>query len=257
MIQLLVMVVCVWSWVLPLSVWAGGSQEEEAPLTEPLSRITVPPGIPLTEAFEVLKRHQDTLMQLPGVTSVGMGIDGIIVETDNPAVLPVEVEGVPIKPVPPPAQEPAVFSSEPDSEGTLPALQDQTGPPPEQQCGPYAHWEPAVGRCRRDALPPDSPLPPPVHYLPPPPGVIILWPDGTREQADSCPGGVEEIVRGNGWRLCLPQGYSEPIPPLWAPPIAGSGGARSASFKIIMGKGNGRWMGMDISVLAGAASTNV
>jgi hypothetical protein len=221
MIQLLVMVVCVWSWGLSPPAWAEAVQEE-APPAEPLSEITVPPGIPLTEAFEILKRHHDALMQLPGVTSVGMGADGIILETTNPAVLPTEVEGILIKPVPPPAQESATPSSKVDSERTLPAIsQEETGQPPDQQCGPYAHWEPTVGRCKRDAIPPDSPLPPPAHYLLPPPGVIVLHPDGTHGQAESCPARFAESVEGDGWRFCLPPGYSEPIPPLWAPPIAG------------------------------------
>jgi len=97
--------------------------------------------------------------------------------------------------------------------------QEGIGSPPEQQCGPYAHWNAEVGRCRRDVPPPDIPLPP--QFLPPPPGVIILRPGGVREQADSCPEGFKEHVSLGGWRFCIDLEHPETIPPLMAPPIAG------------------------------------
>ncbi len=58
-------------------------------------------GIPYEEALAILERHREEIMRLPGVQSVGMGNGGIVVETDNPAVLPLEIEGLPIKPIPP------------------------------------------------------------------------------------------------------------------------------------------------------------
>ena len=97
--------------------------------------------------------------------------------------------------------------------------QEGIGPPPEQQCGPYAHWDAEVGRCRRDVPSPD--IPPPAQFLPPPPGVIILRLGGVREQADSCPKGFKEIVELGGWRFCVDPEHPETIPPLMAPPIAG------------------------------------
>jgi hypothetical protein len=38
-------------------------------------------GVSIKEAFEILTRHQGELRNSPGVTSVGMGQDGIVVET--------------------------------------------------------------------------------------------------------------------------------------------------------------------------------
>src|SRR5205814_2400986 len=100
--------------------------------------------------------------------------------------------------------------------------QEGIGPPPEQQCGPYAHWDAAAGRCRRDSLLPDSRIPSSLpKLLPPPPGVIILQPGGVREQADSCPKRFKEIVEMGGWRFCVDPEHPETIPPLMAPPIAG------------------------------------
>ena len=58
-------------------------------------------GIPYEEALAILERHREEIMRLPGVQSVGMGHEGIVVEIDNPAVLPPEIEGLPIKPTPP------------------------------------------------------------------------------------------------------------------------------------------------------------
>src|SRR5438034_514936 len=97
--------------------------------------------------------------------------------------------------------------------------QEGIGPPPEQQCGPYAHWDAEVGRCRRDVPSPD--IPPPPQLLPPPPGVIVLRPGGIREQADSCPEGFREAAGLNGWRFCIDPEHPEPMPPLEVPPIAG------------------------------------
>lgn len=63
----------------------------------------VPPinGIPYEKALEIHNRHVNKLVLLPGVDGAGMGIDGIYVNTKNPELLPKEVEGVPIKPLPP------------------------------------------------------------------------------------------------------------------------------------------------------------
>lgn len=40
-------------------------------------------------------------MQLAGVNSVGLGEEGILVFTSNPALVPQEVEGLPVKTFPP------------------------------------------------------------------------------------------------------------------------------------------------------------
>jgi hypothetical protein len=57
-------------------------------------------GIPYEKALEILERHQDELMELPGVGAVGMGADGIEVNTNNPAAVPADIEGLPVKVLP-------------------------------------------------------------------------------------------------------------------------------------------------------------
>jgi len=139
---------------------------------------------------------------------VGLGAEGIEVYTENLAVLPAEIEDLPIKPRSPLRPAAPVTASGP---------QQQTGPPPQQQCGPEAHWDATVGRCRRNV-----PLTvPPPKLLPPPPGVIVLRPGGVREQADSCPQGFQEAAGLNNWRFCIDPAHPEPMPPLEVPPIAG------------------------------------
>jgi hypothetical protein len=58
-------------------------------------------GIPYEQALEILERHREELMKLPGVNGVGMGNEGIEVFTTNPAVVPPAIEGLPIKTRPP------------------------------------------------------------------------------------------------------------------------------------------------------------
>jgi len=70
---------------------------------EPVPPLMVPPiaGIPYEECLAILERHREELLQISGVKSVGMGAEGIVVEIDNAAILPLEVEGLPIKAIPP------------------------------------------------------------------------------------------------------------------------------------------------------------
>ena len=70
---------------------------------EAIPPLWAPPiaGIPYEEGLEILKRYKATLMQLPGVTSVGFGHGGIRVHTDQPALAPSEVEGLPVIAGPP------------------------------------------------------------------------------------------------------------------------------------------------------------
>jgi hypothetical protein len=69
---------------------------------EPIPPLWEPPiaDIPYEEAVKILDRHQDELMKLQGVGAVGMGMDGIEVETNNPAAVPTAIEGLPIKVLP-------------------------------------------------------------------------------------------------------------------------------------------------------------
>jgi hypothetical protein len=53
-------------------------------------------GIPWAQVEATLARHQTELLQLPGVTSAGLGKEGIVVETANPTVVPRSIEGVPV-----------------------------------------------------------------------------------------------------------------------------------------------------------------
>jgi len=66
---------------------------------EPIPPLMIPPmaGIPYEEALQILERHRAELLALPGVYVVGMGEKGIYVETDDPAVLPKEIEGLPLQ----------------------------------------------------------------------------------------------------------------------------------------------------------------
>lgn len=60
----------------------------------------------------------------------------------------------------------------------------------------------------------------PVYVLPPPPGVIVLRPDGSREQASECPDGYREET-DHTWRFCVLPTRKGPLPPMMAPPVAG------------------------------------
>ncbi|MBI3796449.1 MAG: hypothetical protein HY268_05695 [Deltaproteobacteria bacterium] len=54
-------------------------------------------GIPIKEALKIVERNRAELMALPGVGVVGIGDTGISIEADDPAVLPTEVEGLPLE----------------------------------------------------------------------------------------------------------------------------------------------------------------
>jgi len=66
---------------------------------ETIPGVMMPPigGIPSEEAYKILERHRGELMALPGVGAVGMGATGISIETDNPSILPKDVEGLPLE----------------------------------------------------------------------------------------------------------------------------------------------------------------
>jgi len=54
-------------------------------------------GVPYEKAKEIVKRNLDWLLKLPGVRGVGLGADGVTISTDIPAVVPSDVEGLPVK----------------------------------------------------------------------------------------------------------------------------------------------------------------
>lgn len=54
-------------------------------------------GISYSKAAAILERHREELLKLPGVQGVGLGAEGISVWTDNPAILPSQLEGLPVK----------------------------------------------------------------------------------------------------------------------------------------------------------------
>jgi hypothetical protein len=51
-------------------------------------------GIPYDQAEAVLARHHEELSQLPGVDSVSLGEEGIVVRTKHPEAVPAIIEGV-------------------------------------------------------------------------------------------------------------------------------------------------------------------
>ena len=54
-------------------------------------------GIPYEEVEEIFAANQDALMAIDGVSSVGLGANGILVHTSKPELVPEEVEEVPIR----------------------------------------------------------------------------------------------------------------------------------------------------------------
>ena len=88
---------------------------------------------------------------------------------------------------------------------------------PEAQCGAEAYWDAELGLCQRHG----TVTAPDPNLLPPPPGFVVLRPDGRRELADTCPVGFREAAGLNGWRFCVDEYNPQPLPPLEAPPIAG------------------------------------
>lgn len=69
------------------------------PETIPASMAPPIAGIPFSEVKTIVERHREELMALPGVTGVGIGTEGIHIETDQPEFVPATVEGLPTKPL--------------------------------------------------------------------------------------------------------------------------------------------------------------
>ena len=57
--------------------------------------------------------------------------------------------------------------------------------------------------------------------LPPPEGMIVLYPDGTWTEEDDCPPELVEQLAPNNWRFCRDPERQDRIPSLWMPPING------------------------------------
>jgi hypothetical protein len=66
---------------------------------ETIPGVMMPPiaGIPREEAFKILDRHREKLRAIRGVGTVGMGANGIYIESPDPSLLPKEVEGLPLE----------------------------------------------------------------------------------------------------------------------------------------------------------------
>jgi hypothetical protein len=167
--RVFMLIACIGAGIILLRSWGLSHGPEEttkqppAPLPTPTVReMPLVAGIPYGEAQAIVKRHRQELMKVSGVSAVGVGKSGILIEIFKPAAqhaLPQTIEGLPVE------------------VKLLPTL-------------------------------------------PPPSGVIVLQPGGRREHAESCPAGFQEVVVFD-WRFCIEPGSSEPIPPLWVPPIAG------------------------------------
>lgn len=97
-------------------------------------------------------------------------------------------------------------------------------------CGPDSDGEriqiitdrPSAVPTEIDGIPIITQAPPP--HLPPPPGVIVLRPDGTREarpELQACPAGYKEYQKYR-WRFCNSIAKPQVIPAdMMTPPIAG------------------------------------
>jgi hypothetical protein len=208
MARLFAIALCVWSWLTLLP-----SSTVEAPEQDRSPKIV---GMPLEKAEEIFDRHRGELSQLPGVVDVGMDAYAILVVTTDPAVLPSEIEGIPVEPrlITPPSESPSLSPTEEVSN----IHEEAPGSAGQVQCFGNSHWDTTLGDCAsNNPVPP----PPPVQYLPPPPGVIVLHADGTREQADACPKGFKEEKGTGEWRFCIDPGHRVPIPPIMMPPING------------------------------------
>jgi hypothetical protein len=122
-VWLIVILSCLWAGLLPVSSRAdplsGGEIASPGPKLPPVA------GVPYAEAGLIVERHREELMRLPGVQGVVLGPEGILVYTDYPAALPVEIEGLPIKPLPP-----VQSSLESPSSG-----EPEEAPPPRSQPG--------------------------------------------------------------------------------------------------------------------------
>ena len=178
--------------------WPGSNKrrfclDSVHPAFEEYLLLAQPPvaGRPFEEVLEIVNRHREELLALPGVQDVVVAYEGVLVWTTGDfSVIPDSLEGIPLSP----------------QRAFKPA-----------DCGQSR--DPKTGRCRAPA---NSSLPKsPPKRLPPPPGVIVLRPGGVREEAAACPRGFREHESVGGWRFCLDPKDPQPIPPLMAPPIAG------------------------------------
>ena len=152
-----ILLACVWSWLLlskaiadPLvgadllgaEALPAGSQEETSlpPETPAAPKRPLIAGRPFEEAQAVLNRHGQELIHLPGANGVSFDSEGIIVYTDDPTVVPLAVEGLPVRAAPPLKHGPLPSGQE--ASGPLaPELQGETGLPAEMQCGSEAYWD--------------------------------------------------------------------------------------------------------------------
>jgi len=68
-----------------------------------IPRMWNPPinGMPFEEAEEIFEAHKETLGDLPGLTSLGLGLQSIKISTEQPEVVPDALEGIPIHTLPP------------------------------------------------------------------------------------------------------------------------------------------------------------
>ena len=66
----------------------------------PPSGMVLPPiaGIPRVDAANAVERNRNKLMKLPGVQSLWLSDEGVIIDAKDPTVLPSDVEGVPVIP---------------------------------------------------------------------------------------------------------------------------------------------------------------
>ena len=172
----------------------GAEEKPERDQAVPDQKQRLIAGVPLEEAEAIVERHRAALMQIPTVEAVTLGHYGLTIQAEKGTPLPAEIEGLRVKRSPPVG----VRQSE----------------QVEQKCPEKELWEVRLGRCvPNPAFRPAPPIPP---------GVTILWPEGTRKQAESCPPDLKETKVENGRRFCVhPRHYPRDLPFLAAPPAAG------------------------------------
>lgn len=140
MVWILVILNFLWWNIFPIS-----SQAEPlvgADLLLPRNRAAVLPpvaGIPYNEASQIVARHQEELMRLPGVQGISLGPEGILIDTEFPTAVPATIEGLPVQarvlqgasqpPAPGQASEEVAPLATQGNSSSLPASSEAAFPP--------------------------------------------------------------------------------------------------------------------------------
>ena len=204
-------------------------------------------AVPCPEVSKIYLRHKEAFLRLPGARGVALFNDGIYVATEYPELLPPEVEGIPVRPLPSEEERTrqerenarqqacaqaqlsphkvsaeriqAVFACHHEALHNNP---DVFGLIPSDESFIIITDQPEVMPEEIDGIPVTIQASP--RRLPAPPGIILLKHDGTRvnfPQATGCPQGYTED-RQFRWRFCYDPTVPQRIPwEMTMPPVAG------------------------------------